>query len=159
MLSRFILPRLAGIARYEPFTWQKAIPPSRVRLASRQGAPGRRATILISKRFNAFSKERYEKLALQGSSVSRVAQLTRLAGAPSLHVNRPLFIISWLDAKESCFNICLNIKLHKPVINLMKLKYKRGLMPKTVNHFTLMLIKCKSGYSTNRQKYCDRNTF
>ena len=36
---RFVLTRL------EPFTWQKATPPSRLPRASRQGAPGRRATL------------------------------------------------------------------------------------------------------------------
>ena len=45
MFWRFISPRLAEIARLEPFTWQKATPPSRVPRASRQGAPGRRATL------------------------------------------------------------------------------------------------------------------
>ena len=45
MFSRFISPRLAEIARLEPFTWQKATPPSQVPWASRQGAPGRRATL------------------------------------------------------------------------------------------------------------------
>ena len=40
MFSRFIAPRLAEIARLEPFTWQKATPPSRVPRASRQGCPG-----------------------------------------------------------------------------------------------------------------------
>ena len=44
MFSQFISPRLAGITRHEPFTWQKATPLSRVPGASRQGAPGRRAT-------------------------------------------------------------------------------------------------------------------
>ena len=43
MLSRFISPRLAEIARLEPFTWQKATPPSWVPRASRQGAPVRLA--------------------------------------------------------------------------------------------------------------------
>ena len=45
MFSRFISPQLAEIARLEPLTWQKATPPSRVPRASRQGAPGRRATL------------------------------------------------------------------------------------------------------------------
>ena len=40
MFSQSISPRLAKIARLEPFTWQKASPPSRVPRASRQGAPG-----------------------------------------------------------------------------------------------------------------------
>ena len=60
MFLRFISPRLAEIARLEPFTWQKATQPSRVPRVSREGAPGRQATL--------------------SSSVSRVAQL---AGAPS----------------------------------------------------------------------------
>ena len=34
-------PRLAGVSRYKPFTWQKDSPPRRVPRASRQGAPGR----------------------------------------------------------------------------------------------------------------------
>ena len=40
-----ILITLAEIARLEPFTWQKATLASRVPKASRQGAPGRRATL------------------------------------------------------------------------------------------------------------------
>ena len=40
-----ISPWLAEIARLEPFTWQKATPPSRVPWASRQGAPGRWANL------------------------------------------------------------------------------------------------------------------
>ena len=39
----------------------KSNPPSRVPQASRQGAPGMRATLSV---FEAFSKETYEKLAL-----------------------------------------------------------------------------------------------
>ena len=42
MFLLFISPRLAEIAQLEPFTWQKATPPSRVPWAGRQGAPGRR---------------------------------------------------------------------------------------------------------------------
>ena len=56
--------RLAGTARQEPFTYGKAIPPNRVPRASRPvtrvgGLPG-----LACKRFNEFSKETCEKLAL-----------------------------------------------------------------------------------------------
>ena len=57
MFPRFISPRLAEIARLEPFTWQKATPPSRVPRVG--GLP-----CLACKRFEAFSKETYEKLAL-----------------------------------------------------------------------------------------------
>ena len=60
----YLTDRLAGTARLEPFTWQKATPPSRVPRASRQGAPGRRLPCLACERFEAFSKEMYEKLAL-----------------------------------------------------------------------------------------------
>ena len=45
MFSWFISPQLAEIARLEPFTWQKATPPSQVPRASRQGALGRQATL------------------------------------------------------------------------------------------------------------------
>ena len=45
MFLLFISPRLAEIAQLEPFTWQKATPPSRVPRASRQGAPAGRATL------------------------------------------------------------------------------------------------------------------
>jgi len=31
-------------------------------------------------------------------------------------------------AKEPCFNICLNINLHKPAINLMQMRCKCGLL-------------------------------
>ena len=64
MFSRFISPRLAEIARLEPFTWQKATPPSRVpvdRVPRVGGLP-----CLACKRFDAFLKETYEKLALPG---------------------------------------------------------------------------------------------
>ena len=54
-----ISPRLAEITRLEPFTWQKAIPPSQVPPVG--GLP-----CLACKRFDAFSKETYEKLALPG---------------------------------------------------------------------------------------------
>ena len=57
---------LAEIARVEPFTWEKATPPSRVPRASREGVLDRRATLLACKSFDAFSKETYEKLALLG---------------------------------------------------------------------------------------------
>ena len=57
MFSRFISPRLAEITQLELFTWQKAAPPSRVPRAG--GLP-----CLACKRFEAFSKETYEKLAL-----------------------------------------------------------------------------------------------
>ena len=69
MFSRVISPRLAEIARLEQFAWQKATPPCRVPRASRQGAPGRRATLSFLcplSRFDAFSKETYKKLALLG---------------------------------------------------------------------------------------------
>ena len=45
MSLRLISPRLAEIGRLKPFKWQKATPPSRVPRASKQGAPGRRATL------------------------------------------------------------------------------------------------------------------
>ena len=76
------------------------------------------------------------------------------------------------------------INLHKPVINLMQMKYKGGLQPcpqafslhssneisrekpwdevtlasvdKTVNNFLLLWIKCKSEYPVNQP--CDRTT-
>ena len=68
MFSRFISPQLVEIARLEPFTWQKATAPSWVPRASRQGALGRPRGLpyLACKRFDAFSKETYEKLALPG---------------------------------------------------------------------------------------------
>ena len=64
MFSLFISPRLAEIARLEQFAWQKATPPCRVPRASRQGAPVGGLSCLVGKRFDAFSKETYEKLAL-----------------------------------------------------------------------------------------------
>ena len=67
MFSRFISPRLAEIVRLEPFTCQKATPPSRVPRASRQGARlGGLPCLLACKRFDTFSKETFEKLALPG---------------------------------------------------------------------------------------------
>ena len=64
MFSRFISPRLAEIARLEPFTRQKA-----TRLAGCLGQVDRLPRVgglpcLACKRFEAFSKETYEKLAL-----------------------------------------------------------------------------------------------
>ena len=59
MFSRFISPWLAKIVRLKPFTWQKAIPPSRVPQVGRLPR-------LACKRFNVFLKETYEKLALPG---------------------------------------------------------------------------------------------
>ena len=66
MSSRFISPRLAGIARHEASTCYKSIPPSRVpELVDRvPRVDGLRC--LAHKRFNAFSKETYEKFALPG---------------------------------------------------------------------------------------------
>ena len=51
---------------HEPFTWQKDTSPRRVPRASRQGAREGGLPCLACKGFNAFSKERYEKLALPG---------------------------------------------------------------------------------------------
>ena len=63
---RFISPRLVEIARLEPFTWKKA-----TRLAGCLGQVDRVPRVaglpcLACKRFDAFSKETYEKLALPG---------------------------------------------------------------------------------------------
>ena len=44
MFLLFFSPRLAEIARHEPFPWLKAIPPSRVSQVGREGATGGRAT-------------------------------------------------------------------------------------------------------------------
>ena len=40
MSLRFISPRLTEIARFEPFTWQKATPPSRVPRSSQPRSQG-----------------------------------------------------------------------------------------------------------------------
>ena len=75
--SVFYTDRLAEIARLEPFTWQKATSPSRVPRASRQVPRVGGLPCLACKRFEAFSKETYEKLTLPeqlgqpGSPVSR----------------------------------------------------------------------------------------
>ena len=65
-VSRFISPRLAEIARLEPFTWQKATP-----LAGCLGKVDRVLRVgglpcLVCNRFDAFSKGTYEKSALPG---------------------------------------------------------------------------------------------
>ena len=86
MFSRLISPRLPGIAQQALFKHGKNL----YRLAGSLRQVDRvpwvgRLPCLACKCFNVFSKETYEPS--QGSSASRVAQL---AGAPSLHVNRPL---------------------------------------------------------------------
>ena len=61
-----LAPRLTSASRDEPFTWQK--------IARLEGCPGQvdrvpwqgRLPCLTCKRFDAFSKETYEKLALPG---------------------------------------------------------------------------------------------
>lgn len=53
-------------------------------------------------------------------------------------LSKAMFYLTFLGyAKESCFNTCLNINLHKPVIYLMQLKPD---VIKTANHSTLLLI-------------------
>ena len=55
---------------------------------------------------------------------------------------------------KPCLYICLKINLHRPDVNE---RLVQAYVNKTVNHFTLPRIKCKSEYLANRP--CDRNIF
>ena len=63
-----------------------------------------------------------------------------------------MFYFTFLT-KEPCLNICLNITLYRPDVNE---RYVQAYIKKTVNHFTLLQIKCEPEHSANRP--CDRNT-
>ena len=75
-------PRLTSASPDEPFTWQK--------IARLEGCPGQVDRVprqgglpcLACKRFDVFSKENVWKVGSPG--------VARLAGVPSLHVNRAL---------------------------------------------------------------------